>query len=156
MGNIRQRIAPPFQPHPTLPCCRRGELHRQRSKRGHRHHRPVQRERDALRQRHREAHAGERTRPATDGDGVELRTRDAGVGQQLSGPRQREFRVLSRRDAEAFAHLAVDPQRDGTGFGGGFDGEQLHAVDAAARKDSTSARLRAIGSGGSESRNTRP
>ena len=54
--------------------------------------------------------------------------RDAGFGQQLLRPRQRQFGMPARRDLEALAHLAVDPDGDGTGFGGGFEGEQFHAA----------------------------
>ncbi|WP_394540349.1 DUF6053 domain-containing protein [Lysobacter enzymogenes] len=37
--------------------------------------------------------------------------------------------MAARRQFEALAHVAVEPQGDGAGFGGGFEGEEFHRAD---------------------------
>ena len=104
------------RPHPTLSRRRErehGGAHRQCRQRRHRHHRPVQCQRDALRHRDGQSHAGECTRAATDRDRIELRPGDACLGQQLLRPRQRQLGMAARRQLEAFAHVAVDLHGDG-------------------------------------------
>jgi len=98
----------------------------ERKQRRHRQHGNVQGQRDALRDRHAQAHAGERAGTAPHRDRVELRARDAGFGEQRLGPWQREFRMPARRDFEALDDLAVAPERHGAGFGGKFEGEEFH------------------------------
>ena len=111
----------------------------------------------ALDQRDAQAHAGERARAPAHRQHVELRSSQPGFGQQGVRPGQRQFRMPARGDLESLMHLAVDPQGDGTGFGGGLEGEQLHAVQGTAEKNaSTSPMSRVRGNGGSDSRKVRP
>ena len=93
------------------------------------HQRLIQRQRDALRQRDGQPHAGERARAAADRDRIELRLGDAGLGQQRFRPRQGAVRHAARRDLEALDDLAIQVQGDGTGFGGGFEGEEFHGAE---------------------------
>ncbi len=83
-----------------------------RAQRGHRQHRQVQRQGDALGDADRQAHAGEGTRPATDGDRIELATRQAGLCQQLFRPRQSELGMTARRQLESLDHAVFGVQRD--------------------------------------------
>jgi hypothetical protein len=62
----------------------------------------------------------------------------------------------ARGQVETFANLAVDVHGDGTGFGGGFEGEQSHGVDCDRKNACTSPTSRVIGSGGNESMKTLP
>jgi len=112
----------------------------------------------------RKAHAGEGARAATDGDRIELRLAQPGLGQQFIGPGQHQLRVAARGQFVALAHVAVHVHRDRTGLGAGFDREQLHGrassvsagLDCAAKKSCTSASTRVRGNGGRLSRNSLP
>ena len=143
------------QPLAGLPCQGRQGRYR--------NHRPVQGEGDALPDRDGQPHAGEGARSTADGDDVQLRFRQAGLGQQGVRPRQREFGMAAGRDLEALPHLTVIPQRDRAGLGRQFERKQFHGIsgagataDSGAKNASTSSSWRVLGSGGSESMNTRP
>lgn len=110
----------------------------QHLQRGHRQHRHVQAQRDALRNADRQPHAGERARATTDRNRVELAARNAGVGQQLLGPWQRQFGMATRRQFEALQHAAIHVQRDGTGFGGGLEREDFHGRTAGRKEKAQS------------------
>ena len=80
----------------------------------------------ALRDADRQAHAGEGTGPAAHCNRIQLAAADAGFGKQLLGPGQRQLRVPAWREFEALLHVPIDMQRDGAGFGGGFECEDFH------------------------------
>ena len=83
--------------HGRVRCLsRRGQG--ERRERGDGQQRPVDAQRDALRDRDGKTHPGERARPAADSDRVELALGDPRIGQQRVGPRQCEFRMTPRRD----------------------------------------------------------
>jgi hypothetical protein len=103
---------------------------------------------DALGNGDRQAHAGERTRAAAERDAIQLAAADAGFGQQRLRPRQAQFGVPARGDLEAFQHLPIDMQGNGTGFGGGFKGEQFHRIRSEQGERGTGRRLRARRNGG--------
>ena len=73
-----------------------GHLHRERRERGHRHQRPVERERKALRGGHGEAHAGERAGPDADRDRIERMPPDACFREHLLAHRQQQFGMATR------------------------------------------------------------
>ena len=139
-------------------------LHRQHRQRGHRQHRPVERQGQALHQGDGQAHAGEGAGAAADGDAVDLRLGQAGFGQQFIGPGQHQLGMPARRQFVAREHLAVGVHGDGAGFGAGFDGQELHGVDcaasgavsASAKKRCTSSMSRVRGNGGRLARKLRP
>src|SRR6185312_13916011 len=101
-------------------------LQRQRGQRGNGDHRQIQRQRHALRQRHRQAHAGKRTGAAAYRDRIQRVAADAGFGEQLVGHRQHQLGVPARRDLAAGDQFVAVDQGDGAGFGSGFDREQVH------------------------------
>src|SRR3546814_8804547 len=68
----------------------------------------------------------------------ELGLGHAGLGQQLPGPGQGQFGVAARRDLEALAHVAVDPDGDRAALGGGFECEQFHGSGVSNRESGRS------------------
>ena len=131
-GNIRQRIAPPFQPLASLLAA--GEWSHQRSKRGHRHHRP----RPARARCRASATPARRTPVNAPGPRP--------TAMASTNARRRRRPAVVRPTAARVPHCCrgATPKRSrtspsihnatGTGFGGGFDGETACAVDAAARR----------------------
>ena len=91
-------------------------------------HGDIERHGHALGQGHAEAHAGEGTRATANGDTLQGSTRETRLGQQRVGHRQHQFGMATRCDFAAFDHLVAVDQCDGTGFGGGFDGKEVHGV----------------------------
>jgi hypothetical protein len=59
-------------------------------------------------------------------DRVQRVAADACLGQQRIGHRQHQFGVPARRDLAARDQFVAVNQGDGAGFGGSFDGEQVH------------------------------
>ena len=52
----------------------------------------------------------------------------AGLGQQAVGHGQHQFGVAAGGNLAAGDHLVAVDQGDGAGFGGGFDGKQIHRI----------------------------
>ena len=73
------------------------------------------------------AQAGERTGAGREGDGIEVGKACTRLGQQRCRERQQGRRRRLPRRAMVLAQDAVAPEGDGTGIGGGFEGEELHA-----------------------------
>src|SRR3546814_3680854 len=75
----------------------------------------------------------------------ELGLGHAGLGQQRPGPGQGQFGVAARRDLEALAHVAVDPDGDRAALGGGFECEQFHGSGVSDRESGLGNRESGIG-----------
>ena len=86
--------------------------------------RPVQPERQPLADRAGAAQPRERTRPAAEADGVELRQRPTGLRQQFGHRGQQAGRRQRAARQGAGQHLIALHQGQVQGFGGGIEGEQ--------------------------------
>lgn len=96
----------------------------QRGKVGDRQHRALEGERQPLYHTDGDTHTGECTRAPAKGDGIERIQCHTGIGQQLLDHRQQLLGMHARDHLVMAGYLAVMQQRNGTGFGGGIQGQQ--------------------------------
>ncbi len=115
---------------------RRAHLQRERLQASDRGHTEIRRQRDALRDAAGQAQPGEGPGPGAEGDRVELRHGEPGLGEELAQVAQHRLGMIGRALDAPDEQLVAVQHRDAAVLGGGFDGEDVHgaAILPAARR----------------------